>query len=164
MHQMVNCTPERLAIAPLTGWAAARVEHQVGASVIGATATAVERDVSGPLSRLLPRTALVGGGDARLRSDDGTYEAFLFGGVTACSVRRGDHHRREECQDLKLADALTRCHGTSPAGTAEMTLPMIPETRGGGTGVLGKHNRPRRASRGGLIQEWVSVGASARRV
>ena len=81
---IVDGAPKPLAIAPLTGWAAARVEHQVGASVLGATATALRRDLAGsPLAQLLPRTALVGGGDAKLRTADGTYEAFLYGGVSA---------------------------------------------------------------------------------
>src|SRR5689334_21643191 len=72
----IGTSTQRLAIAPLTGWAAARVEHQVGASVLGATATAVERDLApgSQLAALLPRTALVSGGDARLRSDDGAYD------------------------------------------------------------------------------------------
>src|SRR5262249_60362119 len=78
--------PQRLAIATLTGWAAARIGHQIGASVLGATATAVERDLGGsPLALLLARTALVGGGDARLRTADGTYEAFLYAGLTSVS-------------------------------------------------------------------------------
>lgn len=84
---LVGGTVQRLGIAPLTGWAAARVEHQIGASVLGATATAVERDLDdlggSPLARLLPHTALVAGGDARLRTADGTYEAFLFGGASS---------------------------------------------------------------------------------
>jgi hypothetical protein len=87
---VVDGAPQRLAIAPLTGWAAARVEHQVGASVLGATATAVERALSGSaLAQRLPRTALVGGGDARLRTPDGTYEALLYGGVTSVSGTPG---------------------------------------------------------------------------
>jgi hypothetical protein len=82
----IGPSTQRLAIAPLTGWAAARIEHQVGASVLGATATAVERDLGGsPLAQLLARTALVGGGDARLRTADGTYEAFLYAGLTSVS-------------------------------------------------------------------------------
>jgi hypothetical protein len=81
---VVDGATRRLAIAPLTGWAAARIEHQVGASVLGATATAVERDLAGsPLAALLTRTALVGGGDARLRTADGTYEGFLYAGLTS---------------------------------------------------------------------------------
>lgn len=81
---LVGGAPRRLAIAPMTGWAAARVEHQVGASVLGATATAVARDLAdSPLAQLLPGSALVGGGDARLRTADGTFETFLFGGVTS---------------------------------------------------------------------------------
>jgi hypothetical protein len=81
---VVGGATQRLAIAPLTGWAAARIEHQVGASVLGATATAVERDLGGsPLAQLLARTALVGGGDARLRTADGTYEGFLYAGLTS---------------------------------------------------------------------------------
>jgi hypothetical protein len=52
--------------------------------VLGATATAVERDLAGsPLAQLLARTALVGGGDARLRTADGTYEGFLYAGLTS---------------------------------------------------------------------------------
>ncbi|HMG24503.1 MAG TPA: DUF5916 domain-containing protein, partial [Kofleriaceae bacterium] len=81
---VVGSARQRLAIAPLTGWAAARIERQVGASVFGATATAVERDLGdSPLARLLPRTALVGGGDARLRTADGTFEALLFAGASS---------------------------------------------------------------------------------
>jgi uncharacterized protein DUF5916 len=81
---VVGGATQELAVAPLTGWAAARVEHQVGASVLGVTATALRRDLAGsPLALRLPRTALVGGGDAKLRTADGTYEAFLFGGVTS---------------------------------------------------------------------------------
>jgi hypothetical protein len=82
----IDGSTRQLAIAPLTGWAAARVEHQIGASLVGATATAVERDVGdSSLARLLPRTALVGGGDARLRSADGTYDLFLAAGLTSVS-------------------------------------------------------------------------------
>jgi hypothetical protein len=83
---VIGGATQRLAIAPRTGWAAARVEHQIGASVLGATATAVERDLGGSaLAQLLPRTALVGGSDARLRTADGTYEAFLYAGVSSVS-------------------------------------------------------------------------------
>lgn len=81
---VIDGNTERRRVAPLTGWAAARVEHQLGTSVLGATATAVERDLSDPqLAMVLPKTALVAGGDARLRSDDGTYEAYLSGGVSS---------------------------------------------------------------------------------
>jgi hypothetical protein len=81
---VIGGATQRLAIAPRTGWAAARVEHQIGASVLGATATAVERDLAGsPLAQLLPRTALVGGGDARLRTADGTYQGLLYAGLTS---------------------------------------------------------------------------------
>jgi hypothetical protein len=81
---VIGGATQRLAIAPLTGWAAARIEHQVGASVLGATATAVERDLGGSsLAKLLARTALVGGGDARLRTADGTYEGFLYAGLSS---------------------------------------------------------------------------------
>jgi hypothetical protein len=83
---VIGGVTQRLAVAPRTGWAAARIEHQIGASVLGATATAVERDLGGsPLAQLLARTALVGGGDARLRTADGTYDAFLYAGLTSVS-------------------------------------------------------------------------------
>ncbi|HEY0483043.1 MAG TPA: DUF5916 domain-containing protein [Kofleriaceae bacterium] len=81
---IIGVDRRRLAVAPLTGWAAARVERQTGSSVLGATATAVTRDLSGsPLAQLLPRTALVGGGDARLRTADGTYDLLVFGGASS---------------------------------------------------------------------------------
>lgn len=73
-----------LVVAPVTGWAAARIEHQIGASVIGATATAVGRALDGSdLETLLPSSSFVVGGDARLRSEDRTYELGFVGGVTS---------------------------------------------------------------------------------
>ncbi len=75
---------EDLVVSPLTGWAVARLEHQVGASVLGATATAVERHLDGTgLAPLLAQTALVGASDFKLRSADGTYQAYLYGATTA---------------------------------------------------------------------------------
>src|SRR5262249_45422101 len=75
---------QKVTIAPLTGWAAARIEHQSDRNVFGATATALERDLGGsPLAMVLPEEALVAGGDARLRSADGTYDAFLYAGVSS---------------------------------------------------------------------------------
>ncbi|HEY5951902.1 MAG TPA: DUF5916 domain-containing protein, partial [Kofleriaceae bacterium] len=88
-------------VAPLTGWAAARVEHQVGPSVIGATATAVGRALDGTeLEPVLPGSALVTGGDARLRTSDLAYELDMFGGITSLlgsaaaieRVQRGSAH------------------------------------------------------------------------
>jgi hypothetical protein len=119
---VVGGASRQLAIAPLTGWAAARVEHQVGASVLGATVTAVERDLAGsPLALLLPRTALVGGGDAKLRTADGTYEAFLAGGVTSVfgtpeaiallETSAGHYFQRPDATHLQLDPAARRLAG-----------------------------------------------------
>lgn len=120
---------QRIAIAPLTGWAAARVEHQIGASVLGATATAVTRHVSdSPLARRLPGTALVGGGDARLRSADGTYDLLLYGGASAVFgtpeaitlVERGSAHyfQRPDAAHLHLDDTARRMTGWHAGATA----------------------------------------------
>jgi hypothetical protein len=71
-------------IAPLSGWSAARVEHQIGASVVGATATTVGRALAGTeLADVLPSSAFVAGGDARLRSEDRTYELAAVAGVSS---------------------------------------------------------------------------------
>lgn len=121
--------PRRLTVAPLTGWAAARVEHQVGASVVGATATAVERNLAGsPLGLLLPRTALVGGADARLRTADGTYEAQLSAGVSSVSgtaeaiglLKTGSTHyfQRPDATHLELDPAARRLVGWHAGATA----------------------------------------------
>jgi hypothetical protein len=81
---VVDGMPSRLAIAPRTWWGASRVEHQEGASIFGATATVLGRDFDGsPLAALLPEAAVVVGGDARLRTPDGRYDAVLYGGATS---------------------------------------------------------------------------------
>jgi len=81
---IVAGTRQRLVLAPLAGWAATRVEHQLGASVIGGTATTVIRDLADPeLAALLPSSAFSGGGDARLRTEDREYELSLVAGASA---------------------------------------------------------------------------------
>ena len=80
---VVGGVRQQLDVAPLSAWTVARVEHQIGASVLGVTATSVERDFGdSPLAMILPKTALVGAGDARLRTADGMYEEWLFGGTS----------------------------------------------------------------------------------
>lgn len=72
-----------LDVAPLSAWTVARVEHQIGASVLGATATSVERAFGdSPLRDVLPTSAFVQSGDAKLRTDDGTYQLWLWGGAS----------------------------------------------------------------------------------
>ncbi|MGE5182665.1 MAG: DUF5916 domain-containing protein [Acidobacteriota bacterium] len=72
-----------LVISPLTAWAAGRVEQQVNTSVLGATATVVQRALGGTgLSALLPETAFVTGADTRLRTCDQTYELYNYAGLT----------------------------------------------------------------------------------
>jgi hypothetical protein len=72
---------ESTIVAPFTGWSAARVEHQAGPSVLGATATAVGRSLDGT-GLELPSSAIVAGTDARLRTSDRAYELDLFGGIS----------------------------------------------------------------------------------
>ncbi len=72
-----------LVISPLTAWAAGRVEQQVNTSVLGATATLVQRALGGTgLSALLPETAFVTGADTKLRTCDQTYELYNYAGLT----------------------------------------------------------------------------------
>jgi hypothetical protein len=126
---IVGGEARRLAVAPLTGWGAARVEHQVGASVLGATATAVQRDVAGsPLELILPRTALAGGGDARLRTADGGYELQLSGGLSSVSgtpeaialIETSSTHyfQRPDATHLALDPAARRMVGWHAGATA----------------------------------------------
>ena len=81
-----------LVVAPLTAWAAGRVEHQVGTSVLAAEATAVQRALGGTgLGDLLAPTALYLSTDDKLRTCDSTYELdpFLAGSAvfgTAASI------------------------------------------------------------------------------
>jgi len=87
---LVDGKTTRLPIAPRTGWAALRLEHQTGASLIGATATVLDREFGGSLlAQLLPKTAVVLGGDARLRTGDGTYDAVLYSGLSSVSGTPG---------------------------------------------------------------------------
>jgi hypothetical protein len=74
---------QAIVVAPLSAWAAGRVEHQLGASVLGATATAVARDLANTgREPLLPASVIVAGGDAKLRTPDGTYELDVYGGTS----------------------------------------------------------------------------------
>lgn len=80
---ITNGKRQALVVAPLSAWAAGRVEHQLGASVVGATVTSVARDLANTgLPPLLPSSALVAGGDAKLRTPDGAYELDLYGGAS----------------------------------------------------------------------------------
>ncbi len=77
-------------VAPLTGFAIARVQQEFGASAstVGATLTGVRRDMDrlSPLALSLNRTAVAGGVDWNLRFDNGMYE---FGGSAGLSRIEG---------------------------------------------------------------------------
>ena len=72
----------RIPISPLTAWGAARIEQQLGASVLAATGTIVQRDLPDGLRDLLAETAFAASADAKLRTADGTYELALFAGLS----------------------------------------------------------------------------------
>jgi len=75
---------EGTVVAPIAGWSAARVEHQVGPSVVGATATAVGRSLGNTgLDATLASSAFVAGSDTRVRTSDRVYELDLIGGITS---------------------------------------------------------------------------------
>lgn len=87
-----------LLVSPTTGWGAARIEHQVGSSVIGAIATVVTRAVGDTdLAPILPSTAVTGGLDAKLRTADRGWElspvlgfSSLFGSAAAITSIQED--------------------------------------------------------------------------
>ncbi|MCX5745893.1 MAG: DUF5916 domain-containing protein [Proteobacteria bacterium] len=112
----------RVAIAPLSVWSAVRVEQQLGPSVIGATATAVRRDLADPeLAARLPERALVGGVDALVRSASGTFELTTFlagslvsGAATAiAALARGSAHyfQRPDAEHLEFDPTARRLAG-----------------------------------------------------
>ena len=80
----------REQVAPLTGFAVARVQQEFGPAVstIGATFTGVQRDLDpqGTLATFLNRTAVAGGMDFNLRFQGGKYE---LGGSAGMSHIRG---------------------------------------------------------------------------
>ncbi len=70
-------------VSPLTSFSAARIEQQLGNSVLGATGTLVERALGTTnLGSLLPDAAGVIGVDGRIRSSDRTYELRPYAGLT----------------------------------------------------------------------------------
>lgn len=83
---IVDGRKRSLVVSPLTAWGAGRVEHQVGKSVLGASATLVRRVLADTgLSGILAQTAFAAGADARLRSSDLTYEVIPYAGITGVS-------------------------------------------------------------------------------
>jgi len=73
-------------VAPLAGWGVIRLERELDeeASLAGVTFTAVSRDTSDPEIRAaLPRAAISGGSDLRLRFDGGRTEIFAAAGGSA---------------------------------------------------------------------------------
>jgi len=95
---VVNGQNRPLVVAPLTGWGVARVEHQVGTSVIGAIATMVARAGGDTeLAQIVPSTAVTGGLDAKLRTPDRAWElapylglSGLFGSAAAITSTEED--------------------------------------------------------------------------
>lgn len=101
-----------LVVSPLSAWGAGRMEQQIGASVIGATATVVGRDLTPDTKPLLASNAEAGGGDARLRTDDGTYELDAYAGashvhgsaaaITAIEQTSAHYFQRPDTQHVHL--------------------------------------------------------------
>ncbi len=95
---LVDGQHKPLLVSPITGWGAARVERQIGASVIGAITTIVARAVGGTdLAPILPSTAITGGLDAKLRTADRGWElapylglSSLFGSAAAITSTEED--------------------------------------------------------------------------
>jgi hypothetical protein len=83
---IVDGEKRSLIVSPLTAWGAGRVEHQVGRSVLSASATLVRRALDGTgLSGLLAQTAFAAGVEASLRTKNLTYEFIPYAGITGVS-------------------------------------------------------------------------------
>jgi hypothetical protein len=138
-----------VVVAPVTAWSAARVEHQVGPSVIGATATAVGRSLAGTeLEPVLPSSAFVAGGDARLRTDDLAYELDVFGGISSV---------------LGSAAAIERVQRSSAhyfQRPGQTYLHFDPTA----TNLIGWHGSASLAKRAGMWQGVVFAGAESPRL
>ncbi|MBV8762053.1 MAG: carbohydrate binding family 9 domain-containing protein [Deltaproteobacteria bacterium] len=79
---VLNGVKQPVVVSPLSAWGAGRMEQQIGASVIGATATVVGRDLTPETKPLLASNAEAGGGDTRLRTEDGEYELDAYAGAS----------------------------------------------------------------------------------
>ncbi|MFT3691645.1 MAG: DUF5916 domain-containing protein [Kofleriaceae bacterium] len=81
---IVDGRRQELTVSPLTFWAATHVEHQLNdSSTATFQGTLVERALGGTnLAQLLNQTAFYTGANTVLRTDDGTWELFLFGGMS----------------------------------------------------------------------------------
>ncbi len=121
---IVGAGRRAVVVAPLTAWSAARVEQQLGNSVIGATATAVRRSLGGTdLAPLLPSSALGVGADANLRTEDRAYELTTYAGLTdvagshaaIATIANGSAHyfQRPDETYARLADSATHLAGWS---------------------------------------------------
>lgn len=83
---LVDGQRRTLLVSPTTGWGVARVERQVGTSVIGAIATMVARaEADTDLAPVLPSTAIAGGLDAKLRTADRDWELAPYVGFSSLS-------------------------------------------------------------------------------
>lgn len=118
-----------LVISPLTTWTAARIEHQIGPSVLGATATTVARRLDGTgLAALLPSSAIALGGDARLRTEKRDYELGFSGGVTSVAgsaaaierVQQSSAHwfQRPDAEHVEVDPTRHRMTGWQAGATA----------------------------------------------
>jgi hypothetical protein len=74
---------EQLVVSPLSLFTAGRVQHQIAASWIGASATFVDRSLAGTgLDALLDERAFFGQADADFRTDDGEWELYPWAGIS----------------------------------------------------------------------------------
>jgi hypothetical protein len=86
-YEVAGDVTDRVLVEPLTGYGVLRAQQELGSSgsLVGASATVVQRDLDGddPLTAILPGGAITGGADWILRTTDGTYQlaGFLGGSV-----------------------------------------------------------------------------------
>jgi hypothetical protein len=132
---VVAGTHQPLIVAPLSAWGAGRVEQQVGASMFGATATAVGRDLAGTgLESLLASSAFVGGADAKLRDSDGMYDVDFYGGtsdvngsaaaITAIEETSAHYFQRPDASHLHLDTTAHHLLGWQAGSYAEKRAGM----------------------------------------
>ncbi len=149
-------THDRTTSGDATGWSAARVERELGASRVGATVAAVGRSIDDEVAAVTPRASAVGGVDGVYRWDDGAWElrglagaSGLWGEPTAVErVQRSSTHyfQRPDATHVEVDPArtsLTGWHGGGHlgrrAGSVQGQVGVNVESPGfdtNGTGIL----------------------------
>ena len=119
-------TDDATTSGDVTGWSAARVEHEVGASRVGATVAAVGRAIDDTTAAAKPRGGVVAGLNGTHRWDDGGWEVAGAAGVSSvwgrasaiAAIQRSSTHyfQRPDATHVELDPTRTSLSGWHGAG------------------------------------------------